>query len=295
MSKIKLYYWALKRLFESDVRAGLDFMNLREKLYENIIFNYLLRYIPKKVDQGLRKKNLVGIPVFQYWSTGLDNAPEIVRFCVNSVKKNTLNMHHIEINDMNFDQFVEVPAQIKTKYAKGKISPTHFSEILRFALLSNYGGFWIDSTVYLSGEIENYARDPFFAFSTTPKYLMGDEKLSFSSWFLYSERNGIYVQYIYQMLINYWLSEGRYLHRYYLHYCMTHVLKALNKDKNITTNDFESNVLSHYLQIELQEKTHVERLKTIVAKTKVHKLSYYSILKEHQEKYFRNFQMLRFL
>jgi hypothetical protein len=295
VSKIKLYWWALKRLFESEVRAGLDYMSLREKLYENIVFNYLLRYLPNEVDQGLSKKNLIGIPVFQYWNTGLDDAPEIVRFCVNSVKKNTLNMHHIEINDMNYEKYVDIPALIKTKYARDEISPTIFSDILRFALLSNYGGFWIDSTVYLSGEIENYAREPFFAFTTTPKYLMGDEKLSFSSWFLYSERNGIYVKYVYQMLINYWESEERYLHRYYLHYCMTHVLKALNKNKNIATNDHESNVPSHYLQIELNEKTYFGRLKTIVTKTKVHKLSYYSILKEDQEKYFTNFQMLRSL
>ena len=109
MSKIKLYYWALKRLFESDVRAGLDFMNLREKLYENIIFNYLLRYLPKKVDRGLRKKigGHTSIPILEYWYV---DAPEIVRFCINSVKKNTLNLHHIQINDMNFDQFVEIPA-----------------------------------------------------------------------------------------------------------------------------------------------------------------------------------------
>ena len=76
---------------------------------------------------------------------------------------------------------------------------------------------------------------------------------------------------------------------------MTHVLMALNKDKNIITNDIESNIISHYLQIELQENTHVERIKTIVAKTKVHKLSYYSILKEDQEKYLTNFQLLRLL
>lgn len=295
MSKIKLYWWALKRLFESEVRAGLDFMSLREKLYENIVFNYLLRYLPNEVDQGLNKKNLIGIPVFQYWNTGLDNAPEIVRFCVNSVKKNTLNMHHIEINDMNFEKYVDIPVPIKTKYIKGEISPTHFSDILRLALLSNYGGFWIDSTVYLSGEIEHYAREPFFAFSTTPKYLMGDEKLSFSSWFLYSEKNGIFVKYVYQMLINYWESERQYLHRYYQTYCYTHVLNALNGEKNTITTVKESNVMSHYLQIELNEDINVERIKTIVAQTKVHKLSYYSISTINQEKYLKNFQILKFL
>jgi hypothetical protein len=171
MVRIKLYLWVLKNLFVSDVRSHINLTELRNRLYENIVFGYLTRYVPREVLTSTSKYDMSDIPIFQYWNKGLTHAPEIVKICVESVKKHTQNMNHIEINDMNFEQYVEIPESIKGKYIKGEISPTHFSEILRFALLRRYGGFWIDSTVYLSDGIENYARNPFFGFSTTPKYL----------------------------------------------------------------------------------------------------------------------------
>ncbi|MCF0178174.1 MAG: hypothetical protein HUJ90_06065, partial [Bacteroidales bacterium] len=43
-------------------------------------------------------------------------------------------------------------------------SRTNFSDVLRFALLEKYGGLWIDSTVFVVGDIpENAFRLPFYS------------------------------------------------------------------------------------------------------------------------------------
>ncbi len=62
-----------------------------------------------------------------------------------------------------------------------------FSDIVRADLLANFGGIWIDATVFLTGPLEKYIIDAdLFAFRTT----FNDNKdapILISSWFLSSK------------------------------------------------------------------------------------------------------------
>ena len=54
-----------------------------------------------------------------------------------------------------YKDYVDIPDVILKKLAEGKISFTHFSDILSFALLMNYVGWWMDATIYPIHKIEN--------------------------------------------------------------------------------------------------------------------------------------------
>jgi hypothetical protein len=59
---------------------------------------------------------------------------------------------------------------------------------------------------------------------------------------------------------------------------MIKVLNAFGGEIEIISPDQENNVHSHYQQIELQGEVNINKRRKILNLSKVHKLSYYSIL-----------------
>ena len=82
------------------------------------------------------------------WFQGIENAPELVKACYNSVLKNYKDKEIIVLTEENYEQYVDIPEYILKKWKKGYISFAHFSDILRIELLSKYGGLWLDSTIF---------------------------------------------------------------------------------------------------------------------------------------------------
>ena len=80
--------------------------------------------------------------------------PEVVKVCYASQRKHKPeNVEHILITLKNYQQYIQIPDYIVDKYEQGYISAAHFSDVIRFCLLSKYGGMWLDSTVYVSSDI----------------------------------------------------------------------------------------------------------------------------------------------
>lgn len=87
--------------------------------------------------------------IWVFWSTGIDNAPDIVKACRNSVSKNTdCEIRELDLN--NYQNYIKLPDVIENKFKHGKIKYVHFADILRVFLLAQYGGIWIDSTIFFS-------------------------------------------------------------------------------------------------------------------------------------------------
>ncbi len=94
------------------------------------------------------------IPVWCCWWQGEAQMPELVRMCNTRLKQ--LFPHdqaelHMLTKD-NYKNYVTLPDHILQKFEAGKITITTLSDILRAALLSEYGGFWMDATVFISNE-----------------------------------------------------------------------------------------------------------------------------------------------
>lgn len=95
------------------------------------------------------------IPVWVCWWQGETKMPELIRCCVDSLKRNlpkektVLRLITLE-NCMEYVTFTET---IIRKFNEGKISYTHLSDILRAELLFRYGGMWIDATYYVAAPV----------------------------------------------------------------------------------------------------------------------------------------------
>ena len=105
------------------------------------------------------------------WWQGLENAPEIVKACVDSIKRNAGQYEVICITEQNYKNYVKFPDWVERKRKLNIISRTIYSDLLRMNLLSTYGGIWIDSTFFCTGScFESYIKLPLWSIKR-PDYL----------------------------------------------------------------------------------------------------------------------------
>ena len=134
---------------------NLQSMELRNKKYKKIYKKY-----KKKLDNINYQKEEYNEDgkdnIWVCWFQGVDKAPEIVKKCIESIKKYNKDKNIHIIDRKNFKEYVTIPKYILEKWEKGVISNTHFSDILRIILLIEHGGFWLDATTLLTNELPKY-------------------------------------------------------------------------------------------------------------------------------------------
>ena len=108
-------------------------------------------------------------PIWVFWWQGLDHAPDVVRFCISSIQHNAPNRKIVVITRDNVKEYAQISDTIYTKLSHGNITLTHFSDILRFNLLKNYGGLWMDATLYVVRPLSRTIYfEPFYTCSGYP-------------------------------------------------------------------------------------------------------------------------------
>ncbi len=93
-------------------------------------------------------------PIWVMWYQGIKNAPQIIKSCISSIIINRAKHHVYIIDKYNIGKFLELPSYLYEKLNNKTISLTHFSDVVRMGLLLKYGGYWIDSTYFLTSPLE---------------------------------------------------------------------------------------------------------------------------------------------
>ena len=230
--------------------------------------------------------------IWQLWLQGEENAPPIVKKCLNSIKTNHPEMKNIVLNKDTIKQYLDIPKCIEKKYKQGIISNTHFSDYIRTCLLYKYGGIWIDSTVLLTDKIpENILKQNFFVFKNplwySSKIVPSEELFKVflsmdrnaglfgSSWFIIAKKNNPILKLQKQLLENYWAKENKNIHYFFFHFLLT---KSLIKNpicKKIYEDMYSlSNKEPHILQNALDLKYNENLFNEIKKLSFIHKLTY---------------------
>lgn len=215
--------------------------------------------------------------IWIFWWQGEKNMPALVKYCFNSVKKNYNQEKVILITKENFHKYTDISKRILSLLKSKKITLTHFSDILRFNLLKNYGGLWLDATVFVSGKID---REKFCEFYTCSGY--EDKDLFFvtrGNWCgfliggaanneLFSFMNNFFEIYWnnYDKLIDYFLID------YALNYAWS---KNIGGFKSFTQENIHTdNPNLFMLQSKLNKKFDKDEWKRLTENTNMFKLSY---------------------
>ena len=244
--------------------------------------HFLLHY--KRIENKTHEYSDI---IWWCWLQGEENAPELCKICLASLKKQMPNKEIKIITSKNLYDYVDFPDFIKEKYKKGKITNTHFSDLIRLALLIKYGGMWIDATVFCSGYPEYAFNTPLFMFQTREK---NDDATAAQSWFISSEKNEPILTLTRDLLYEYWRENDKLIH-YFLIYFFMRIAADFYKDewKNMP---WFSDVPPHILQRELNMPYNEKRWKQLCRMSDIHKLSYKIELSESITDTF--FQHLKF-
>lgn len=205
-----LFYALFQTLLQGFSKKSLEIVRLS---VQNKILKKLRKKYKKKIENFAAEidKSCKDAPhencgkIWFCWFQGLENAPQTVKTCYNSLKENIRDREIIVITEENFGDYVEFPDYILEKYKKGVISRTHFSDLLRLELLIKYGGSWIDSTVYCSGgEIPSYMLGGgLFLFRDLKPGLDG-HAVSISNWFITADSGDKILMLTRDLLYAYW-------------------------------------------------------------------------------------------
>lgn len=131
----------------------------------DFIIGDVLNEYRDRTDESVRAADGEKIPVWCCWWQGEAKMPELVQLCHKRLKQvipaDKAELHLITLE--NYRDYVDLPDHIIEKFGRKIITMTTMSDVLRFALLEKYGGYWLDATLFFTGDIpEEYFSGNFY-------------------------------------------------------------------------------------------------------------------------------------
>lgn len=159
--------------------------------------------------------------------------PPLVQKCIDSVRIHSNENRVVVITEENYDDYTDLPTYIIKKVKEGKITLTHFSDILRMNLISLHGGLWLDATVFVS---RNIPKECIFSPYFTIRYASSSSKITKGRWtgFCQSGQQGCIVQtFCLDIFLAYWEKFDILIDYFLIDYIMDWGYKCIPTIKKI--------------------------------------------------------------
>lgn len=144
--------------------------DLRRKCRYEATFSSLIGYLRRYADRiGRIDLSEPDAPAkepertFTIWYQGEENAPDLVKACFRSMRRN-LEQEVVVLDENTLFDWITLPDHIVEKWKNGIIPHTQFSDICRVELLYEHGGLWFDATDYVTGPVPQWIMDEDFFF-----------------------------------------------------------------------------------------------------------------------------------
>lgn len=278
MNKREFIIKALLEIKRRIMFFNITNLNVRGLADREHCYKKLKRKLKKEIKNEIQNKSEYSNIVYSKkiwicWFQGLENAPILVKRCIQSVEKYMPNHDITILTSDNYKKYVEIPKHIEEKFRKGYISFAHFSDVLRVELLSKYGGYWIDSTIFMSSEqnlfIEN--ETPLFVFKNISLNQKKDLASVASNWLIYSCEGNHIIDFTRRLLYAYW-KKYNFAINYNIFHILFKIATEVYDDEWSNVPTF-SNIPPHILQFELLNKYDQKRLEKIKNMSCFHKLN----------------------
>lgn len=181
----------------------------RCRVAEVAIPRYLRRYVaaPNTVPETKPINDDKNEKIFTLWLQGEENAPDLVKACFRSIRKNC-TQELIVLDEKTVFDYITLPDVIMEKRRRGQIKNAHFADICRVELLYEHGGIWLDSTGFATAPLPQWIlKEDFFV------YMVGTtvgQAYSYMQNCFIRARKGSYLLAAWrQAILNFWLNEPR--------------------------------------------------------------------------------------
>ena len=202
----------------NSVRQTVDAEGKHKEILEVLSRDYSSIISDYKNRPNVSEKPESPYPVWVCWWQGEAGMPEVVKICYSQLLKNA-NGHKINlITKDNYKNHVSIPDYILEKVDSGIISITHFSDILRVALLSKYGGLWIDSTIYTLCGLPDFNAGLF----SIRRLQEGDyvSECRWTAFLIYAEKSCMLLEFMQDIFFEYWKTRNSMIDYFLVDYCI---------------------------------------------------------------------------
>lgn len=217
-----LKYYGLKLTYVYFLAQKSDkmFYDFRRKILLDFVLK--LRKEAQLVDSSNEKEEeTTEFPkmIWTMWQQGEAQMPKTVKASIKTIKdfaqRNGCDFHLLT-ND-NLEYFINIPKDITEKYKNKELSAAHYSDIIRFSLLYQYGGIWMDATLFVSpyATVKMFEGN-FFSLNHPPTYpeqmerTIGDFK--WSGFFLAGQKGGSHFKHIRDLYLYYVRKYPVFIH-----------------------------------------------------------------------------------
>ncbi|MDY2704104.1 MAG: capsular polysaccharide synthesis protein [Prevotella sp.] len=153
-------------------------------------------------------------PIWVMWWQGEGNMPPIVKRCVASIR-NHCGQHPVNVlSRSNYSDYIQLPSSIQQKLENNGWIPC-LSDLIRFGLLKEHGGIWLDATLLTTKPIGHFEQSLYSIRHEVgnPRFVLNGDKWST---FMFASTKGHPVPcFIYDALIEYF-TKNDYLIDYWL-------------------------------------------------------------------------------
>lgn len=219
--------------------------------------------------------------IWLFWYQGFDEAPQLVTRCVESIRKHANDYEVILLDKNNYAKWVELDKSIHDALEKNEIGLAHFSDFLRLKLLIEYGGVWIDPTVYMTDRIPDdiSSADIFMFKGPNRSELLLQDRGCVSNWFILAKPNNVVLSITYVLMTEYIKKNHKFCDYYMTHWILTYVFRKCTDEWEKIP--FYPSVMPHYFQFcDVTNRYDKKKWDTIQRISFVHKLSYKIEVKE---------------
>lgn len=272
--------WFCKCHFFNPVKAAAftlaPYTQIGNEQKHKEILTYLQRYAGDSLPEGYSLEEPIrdDCPIWVYWHQSFENAPPIVKKAYSNLLKYAGSHKVITLDKNNISEYVSFPDYIYKKLHSGKITLTHFSDLLRMALLSEYGGFWIDSTILISDFLPHYD-SPFYSIKNktyNPRHVNGGNM--WSAFFIGTGHKNAVAKYVLNLFLNYWSKENSLIDYFLVDYSIAIAYYKFDEFRNVIDENPVDNPevckMTKMLNLEFDDKTWNEIYHSQV----IHKLSW---------------------
>lgn len=196
----------------------------------------------------------------------------------------------IRLSDETIAEYLELPDFVYKKLMQNGFTHTFFSDLLRLALLSTYGGVWLDATILLSSPLpDEYANLPFFA------YQRSDQETDQTYWrscyvyyygwhrafrvrllnsILFAHPNQRLIVDLCSLIVNYWREHDSIIDYFFFQIYFNEMVRNNWRDDNCPiVND----CIPHILQTKINGGAyHHLSYQEAIQQCGIHKMSYFS-------------------
>lgn len=226
---LKFMPWAMK--YKKTVRRLIG------DSCDRAVMRYLEKYLPiiGQYDfQGSNEQIGSTSNIWMLWWQGYENAPDIVKTCIASVRKNAGNHPVVLLDQYSYKQYITLPDHIIDSFEKGHMMYAHFSDVIRTSLLYQYGGIWMDATIYMLHPLDEIVeKSTFYSIRS-----LDDETDSFAlrlfywnTFFMACGRGNHILGLVNKLLIEYWKDEETFIDYLLLDFFLTMIYRNVEPAK----------------------------------------------------------------